>query len=743
MPAVSINAMRWLLDSIVLTAALPLAAQTGQPVQLELKCGTVPCRFQIGEVIPIELSFTSSVPKHYQLNMARYDRSGRMNYETFRVTPQEGTRDPLQTYFAFGGFMGGGLTNFQPLSTEPATIKLVLNEWVSLVRPGIYRLTVTSVRVTDATGNWNEAGKSPEVVSNEIELEIVPPDSEWQERELRRIKQALDDPKRKPETTGSAGDPLVALRYLGTQEAALELARRLGTTDTNTDFECMFGLIGSPNSAAGLAEMDALLREPNFPVTSMFLRTMSYLSLRAGEAPDVLQKQREENMESARTTLIAALPLKRGKALALSTETALEGISGNSPESLRKMLSRQLLANFDALPAESQAVWLQYRWDLIKDRSWIPVLQKIATTYQDYPELREMHAYQSLQASGAALRRWHELDPEGARRAVIAEIVRARPRYGTEMLGILKDASLPEVDTALVENLAATNDYEIESNILALLERYGTDAAVPELISRRGELVGKWACAPQTSFLGYILKFDSDAARSLIERAIQARGEGSNACRHSIFMDLASKHRSSMLEELAINSLTDSDPEVGINAATYLGRYGSEAAEEPLWTQYMSWNRKWRGRERELRIGFGANENPNLWEANLGQALARALAAGNGWSCDEAKLYRILDLAVGEYVRSVVESALGSSSERCIMFVAGSPDRPASFTLAQYDQLTLEQLQRKLAQFPTGTLFQWTAAEPSISPEQEKAFREVSDAAAKAGLKLVRDSAQP
>jgi hypothetical protein len=354
-----------------------------------------------------------------------------------------------------------------------------------------------------------------------------------------------------------------------------------------------------------------------------------------------------------------------------------------------------------------------------------------------------MDAYQSLHASGAALRHWHELDPEGARSAVIAEIVRERPRYGTEVLGILKDASLPEVERALVENLAKTHDYEIESNILALLERYGTGAAVPELISNRGELVGKWACAPQSSFLGYILKFDSEAARPLIQRAIQARGEGSNACRHSILMDLASKHRSSMLEELATNSLVDPDPEVSINAATYLGRYGSEAAEQPLWTQYMAWNRKWRGRERELRIGFGASENPNLWEANLGQAVARALAEGNGWSCDEAKLRRILDLAVGEYVRSVVESALKSSSERSVMFVAGSSDQPAWFALAQYDQLTLEQLRRKLAQFPPGTLFHWTAAEPFVSPEKEKAFREVSDAFAKAGLKLVRDSAQP
>jgi hypothetical protein len=67
------------------------------------------------------------------------------------------------------------------------------------------------------------------------------------------------------------------------------------------------------------------------------------------------------------------------------------------------------------------------------------------------------------------------------------------------------------------------------------------------------------------------------------------------------------------------------------------------------------------------------------------------------------------------------------------MFVVGCPDQPSWFTLAPYDQLTPEQLQRKLAQFPAGTLFQWTATEPSVSPEQERAFRAVSDAVAKTG----------
>src|SRR5262249_47706774 len=142
-------------------------------------------------------------------------------------------------------------------------------------------------------------------------------------------------------------------------------------------------------------------------------------------------------------------------------------------------------SNFEDLPAQSQAEWLEYRWSDLKDPSWTPVLRKLAVAYQSFPEMREMTAYQSLRVSGTALKRWYELDPQGARSAVLAEIVRESPRYSADILGMLKDESLPEVEPVLAENLSRTTNYEIEGNILSLLERYGAGTAVPEVIASR------------------------------------------------------------------------------------------------------------------------------------------------------------------------------------------------------------------------------------------------------------------
>ena len=67
-------------------------------------------RFHVGEVIPIELLFSSSIPNTFSMSTRSYDRSGRLDEEKFHVTPEG--RDPLHNYYDFGMVMGGGLGGF-------------------------------------------------------------------------------------------------------------------------------------------------------------------------------------------------------------------------------------------------------------------------------------------------------------------------------------------------------------------------------------------------------------------------------------------------------------------------------------------------------------------------------------------------------------------------------------------------------------------------------------------------------
>ncbi|HXQ72193.1 MAG TPA: hypothetical protein VN844_16980, partial [Pyrinomonadaceae bacterium] len=165
-------------------AMMRVWAQSAPPVdpQITLKVSVASNQreFRIGETIPLQLSFSSTVKERYQLNMAQYDRSGRMNYERFDVSPAQGAVDPLPGHT---GSMGG-LTSFRFLSAEPWTIKLNLNEWVRFTQPGEYRLRIVSDRLLthDPT---NQFGVSPVAArSNEITLKIVAADPVWQKQVL-------------------------------------------------------------------------------------------------------------------------------------------------------------------------------------------------------------------------------------------------------------------------------------------------------------------------------------------------------------------------------------------------------------------------------------------------------------------------------------------------------------------------------------------------------------------------------
>jgi hypothetical protein len=63
--------------------------------------------------------------------------------------------------------------------------------------PGRYRVTVASRRVSDAPGDTSfYQGVVQDLKSNSIDLEIVAPESAWQEEQLKKILIDLDQPPR-------------------------------------------------------------------------------------------------------------------------------------------------------------------------------------------------------------------------------------------------------------------------------------------------------------------------------------------------------------------------------------------------------------------------------------------------------------------------------------------------------------------------------------------------------------------
>ena len=737
------------LAAIVIPLALFLsmasASQTPAPssspsdIEFTVKTRGEQTTFRIGEVIPFELSFVSTAPDKYRLDTANYVRSGRLNEEQFAVEPSTGWSDPLYRYFhAFQGFIGGGLRDFNPLSLKPTVIPIELNEWVQFNRPGRYRITVISGRVSVLSGPVGTAQRR--LKSNELTLTILAASQQWQQQTLQHAVAVLDTTK--PSAAPAAGQPnpsrdaAKTLRYLGTAEAAREMVRRLNDENVSADFR--FGLVGSPAHDAALQAMQDALVAPQYPVTSDFLTTMSVVALPTEDSGN-LPTQREQLEARFREDLIASLANKQGDALAASTQTIIEEAAIRSrplPPDLKRKLTEQIVSNFDLLPVSKQAELLQYRWNALDQQAMLPLVRKVAQRYQDFPQLRLMNAYEYNNTSAAALQHWYAMDADGARPAMIQEMLRPRPRFDAKVLGGLPDKELPEVEQTLVQHLRASERYEVNSNLASLIYRYASPNVESAVIEQLDPQLGKMACAVQEPLLAYLIKVDPEAARPRLERAMEARGEGFSACNHSLLVEAGDLQNHPVLAELATKSLDDPDPEIAGNAADYLAKYGDASAEDVLWTHLIAWNQRWQGHEEQLRDGYKGGLD-GVWIAGVGTNLIMALATGQAWLTDETKLRRLEQLSVTAQQRQETERYLSTWKARPwdINFI---PIESGQFEIVQYHSPSLKSAEDKLKQFPGGTHFRWLG--DSQLDGEEKAFDELSRFAVTHGIVIERQS---
>lgn len=675
-------------------------------VVLKLSIASDQREFRIGETIPLQLSFSSAVKDRYQVNMAQYDRSGRMNYEHFTVSPAQGAVDPLANYSG----VGGGLTSFQFLSSAPWTIKLNLNEWVRFIKPGEYRLVISSNRVGVRDQSSPSGTSTVTARSNEITLKIVAADPGWQKRIFKDAVANLDAPaplkaEQIDQYATSRRQALETLRFLGTVDAVREMAKRLRGEDSDgLDHVCMLGLISSPDRSVARTALEEALVDPDHHVNGNFLYALRMVNSDANATNANWRETQQRVVEQ----LIAALPVKRGKALSVSLSTATNQAWDLNllPQQTTGKLVGLLVSMFDQLPLNEQNTLISFRWDKIKSAEMLPILKRYAQSYRDFPEMREVNAHNSLQLTASALKAWYELDPAGARPAVITEITRPRPRFDARVLGLLPDKTLPEVDFALAEHFVASEDLDGASNLASLIARYATDAILPQIIEKLDRKIGKWACTIQNPILAYVLRVSPVSARPRIEKAIAVRGEEFSACNIGLFQTISEIHNDPLLEEIGIKSLDDPDPEVAMTAATMLGKFGSTAAKSALWQRYASWSQQWAERESELNTTLADGVTDKVYQLGLGLNLMQALATGQSWLSDKAELQRLSQQTKVRRIQQQLEGYLKIWENQPLTI---SFDRSLSgrfhAQVAQYEFQSMDAFKNKLTQFPSGTKF--------------------------------------
>ena len=628
---------------------LLLAFLLQSPVKLEISAPK--SVFSLGETIPLRLLFTSSQPNAFAVSGDAVGVLSRISLvDQFMVDPIADTEDPLQGLPGQSGGIGTLHAGPTTLSVTPFVSKKILNEWVRFRKPGIFHIHVVSRRLERA----GKYGPRMEVVSNVLTLDIRPAPTEWINQQIDSAVKVLEAPL---EAHSDAAGKVIAaqpphanmfmpplddeaarkrflagqtLRFLDSPEAAMQLLLHLPAGTSLDSYSLHLGVLGSPYRAQLLPLMDKRLVAPDQPVWPNYLDTLVRLrQCVTGE------QKREEYL--ARLAESMALKQPQARAISLSALLVVRP-GGDREEYVRPDAKAALVADFLRLPPDPQRDFLDdwVRWRVVEGPAMIPVLRKIYDAASD-PELASI-----------AVERLFWLAKVDTRELILAQIRHPTKHLSNSALTLLPDLSLPELNDTLASSLdgPAPNEW--------LILRYATREIVKRVKKYYLEHENDSRCSSPLVF--YFLKYDPKFGERELRRDLSTGGAQPGCYMETRFRFLDKYAWSEALERLMIEYLSGPNPRIESGAAWVLGKYGSAAAEQPLWKALADFRSRWKGREEQLANGS------SMEAVALEYALAKALLESPAWQMKEEDLQRLQKLCSTDSCRGETAVIRSTSS---------------------------------------------------------------------------------
>lgn len=688
--------------------------------------------FREGEIIPLALSFTSAVEKRYRAVDRNYDRSGRLNIDTYCLDPE--VRDPLADYI-FGG-IGGGLGGERQLSEKAFIATAELNEWRQ-PGPGHYRLWVVTGRVSGEPTNLGIGGVPVTLRSNTIEFDVIATDSESSAKQLQEATATYQNA-----TGDQQKEAARRLRFLSTKESTDTLAKLFWSLNGQPGgWDLVFGLFGSPYRGEVIAAMERGINAPDHPITQDFLSMFTTLQI-AGEAPPVdppadgggLQNWRESwrKMEAreravkkaALTAMAAALPRKVGRARALTLEALATEKSDLLDKETASHMRKQLIAEWASLPDETRQALIRDRWPPLAGPEALPILRELVSLPAPHfgnEDSFACYGLTQLQCSvvttrNAALKRIFDLDPAEGRSLILRDLSDPKAQPSISLVKLLSSAELRPVVQQAIQRIETSDarpwDYSI-------VELFGDKSAVGSLKARfkvDNDHVPEGMCVPYAvPMLRYFLRVDPKAGAREVQALLGARKV--TGCYPTLLEDLGKSLPT--VEQLAIRDLDDTDLQVSTSASRALGRWGTAKAEPVLWARLRRFHEEWPTGVDELTLTDKDTSARVRALDNLETTLTRSIVTGTHWICGPEKFMR-LRLLVSPRHRSDLSlwTEEWEEGQPWIINPNWGPEDQLTFSVLQYFTLDEEQIRTKLSQMPRGAklYFQTYTAEQMGSP---------------------------
>src|SRR5208282_4152983 len=205
------------------------AARNPSDLHLHLSFAGGRTEFHPGELIKVQYELTSDTPEKYRSGDLWFDLSDRSRFESFVSDRPADSADPLEGHWTiwetlYNAHVTRRLGSWKNVTQNPLVESWDLNEYLRFDKPGKYRIyAVTRHVVTDWSPGRDAYAGGPPLVSNILELEILPEDAAWSADQLQHAVEAILLSVKDTKHRAAAAK---TLRYLQTPAALEAMAAR-------------------------------------------------------------------------------------------------------------------------------------------------------------------------------------------------------------------------------------------------------------------------------------------------------------------------------------------------------------------------------------------------------------------------------------------------------------------------------------------------------------------------------------
>lgn len=644
--------------------------------------------YQIGEVIPIIVSFSAEPPANFR----QMTRSWSIClFTAFVCAPSAPT--------CSGPVGRKTLVDDALITARLVEIRHNLNECLRFNKPGTYSLYAVSRLVFPNPPNPPDDHPVEQTVTSTcLRVRIVPQQPGWASAQALAATAQLAAPA----DWRAQKQAIQVLQNLGTPESAHALLREMSTqyeprATGDDSYDAAAALALYPNQHWLIGEMRGDLADPNYTVTESFLYAIAACQMRLSPKADWNAAWSEAAVVDW-LTAAESLPRRKGQIRAETLAALVKLAYTHQVPMHDRRIQQTLPALVHALPSAFAELPQSPQQDLLQ-QLWIPIRQPAMRAPLLHLWLATRPDDNTHACADLILRRIYDLDPVLGRTLLLQEIQSRNPRIDRDGIGFLPDRTLPGLDRHFAQRIG----YEDNASQFTydLIARYGSIDILPIVKRRYLTAEGRWACAPQADMLAYFLRVDAALGASSLAKALTLRQD--TRCYRSVLGDVAALYYDPNVEQIAEQSLDDPDQEVETDAAKTLSRHGSPNAKASLLARLASASAA--GRD----------------QGGLQDGLVDSLLTASNWLIDSNELSRMRNLCTSV-------DALQSVSRYPITIGRQSTNLTYSiddedWDIGPYSGRGAPSFLNKLAQYPPGGVFDWAAA--SDSPEEAATIAKV------------------